>query len=122
MISDEKRMVELLEEILKWNKVASIPRVRELLLDTLKTPEQKLAYQLSDGRNRTEVAALSNAGSSTVGEWWELWYKIGIADRKAVQGGFRAVRSFSLEDFGIETPKSEKSRIKQAREVAGENE
>jgi transposase len=99
---DQKMTVELLREILKWTKVTSIPEVKAVLLATLKTPEQRKAYQASNGRKLAEVAAMANAGVSTVGKWWDSWAKLGIAEMRPAQGGSRAFRSFSLEDFEIE--------------------
>ena len=105
MTEDEKVMVELLREILKWAKVTSISKVKEVLQTTLKTPEQRLAYQLSTGIKLAEVAGGAKVGVSTVGFWWEDWARLGIVELKPVQGGSRAVRLFSLVDFGIELPK-----------------
>ena len=44
-ISKKDRTIELLEELVKWTKVTSIPHVRALLLDILETAEEKIAYQ-----------------------------------------------------------------------------
>lgn len=97
-------MIKLLEELVKWTKVANIPYVKDLLLETLSKPEQKVAYQVSDGKNSRDVARIANVSSFTIIKWWEKWEKVGIAEAIPVSGGTRAIRSFSLYDFGIEIP------------------
>lgn len=98
---DWRLTIELQREMLKWTKVTSIPHVKALLESTLKTSEQKLAYQHSTGKKLIDVATISKASKSAVANWWKIWVNLGIAEMKSVQGGARAIRSFSLEDFGI---------------------
>ena len=96
-------MIELLEELVKWTKVTSIPRVRELLLEILGSPEERIAYHSSDGeRTSREVGRISNVSHMTVANWWKTWIRAGIAESVSVRGGERAKRIFSLDDFGIE--------------------
>jgi hypothetical protein len=103
-MSKEDRMIELLEELVKWTKVTSIASVKKLLLEILPKPEQKIAYQASDGATVKEVAKQANASVGSVSKWWEQWTRSGIAEDVPVRGGKRTVRKFSLEDFGIEVP------------------
>ncbi len=95
----------ILRELLKWTKVTSIPTVKGLLESTLTTSEQKKAYEASTGRNVREVADIARTSKSSVAMWWDQWIKLGLAEVKPAKGGKRAVRSFSLEDFGIKVPK-----------------
>lgn len=104
-MSKEDRMIELLEELLKWTRVASFPKVKELLLSILESPEEKAAYQASDGETSgREVGNQANASQPTVSKWWKKWIIAGIAESVSVQRGERAKRLFSLDDFGIEVP------------------
>jgi len=104
-MSKEDRMIELLEELVKWTKVRSLPRVKELLLSILKNPKEMIAYQASDGeRSGREVGERANVGQTTVARWWRTWIRAGIAEPVSVQRGERAKRIFSLDDFGIEVP------------------
>ncbi len=98
------RIAGLLEETLKWIKVTSIPHVKELLLNLLAGERRRMAYQASDGRDLRSVAGLAGVGPSTVARWWKVWMRAGIADPRSVRGGSRAVRTFSLSDFGIQVP------------------
>lgn len=71
-MSREDRMIELLEELVKWTKTTSIPQVKKLLLEVLSSTEEKLAYQLSNGkRTIREVAKQANVGVSTLSRWWK---------------------------------------------------
>lgn len=97
-------MVELLEELVKWTKVTSIPKVKAVLKDILTSVEEMVAYQSSDGKSSKEVAKHANVGYVTITKWWKKWIKAGIAEPIPARGGQRAIRIFSLEDFGIELP------------------
>jgi len=104
-MSEENRVVDLLEELVKWTKVTSIPQVKKVLLELLTTPEEKKAYQLSDGeRTIRKVAKKSNLSTFKVSKLWGSWINAGIAEPIPVKGGgSRAKKNFSLDDFGIES-------------------
>ena len=109
-MSRKDRTIQLLEELVKWTKVTSIPKVKELLLDILESPEEMIAYQSSDGkRSGREVADQAKVSQPTVARWWKKWIKAGIAEPVSVQRGERAMRIFSLDDFAIEVPAMEES-------------
>ena len=104
-MSKEDSMIKLLEEMVKWTKVTSIPHVKKLLLEILSGPEEKVAYQSSDGkRTSREVADMANVSQFSIAKWWKAWIKAGIAEPVSVQRGERAKRIFSLDDFGIGVP------------------
>jgi hypothetical protein len=115
-VSKEDRMIELLEELVKWIKVTSIPRVKELLLKILESPEERVAYQSSDGeRTARSVGDIANVGHYKIADWWKTWIKAGIAEPVSVQRGERAKRIFSLDDFGIEVPVIEVATAEERR-------
>lgn len=103
-MNSEDRVVDLLEELVKWTKVMSIPKVRTVLEEILQTPEERVAYQQSDGKPSKEIAELANVSYVTVTKWWKRWIKAGVAEPISARGGERARRVFSLEDFGLEIP------------------
>jgi len=114
-MTEADKTVELFQELVKWTKVTSISQVRKLLLELLTTPEEKNAYQISDGEKTSrEIAKLSNLGKTKVQTMWKAWINAGIADPISVKGGVRAKKNFSLDEFGIEIPaiKVKKSRDK----------
>jgi hypothetical protein len=100
-MTNEGKVVELLEELVRWTKVTSMPHVKTLLMEVLSTPEERIAFQESDGKSSKEVAEHVGVSSRTITNWWKLWIKAGIAEAVPVRGGQRAVRVFSLDDFGI---------------------
>ena len=104
-----QRILKVLEEILKWIKVTSIPNVKKLLLEMLPSDEEKIVYHYSDGRGSQKVARLAGVCFVTVTKWWKAWSRAGIAELLSVKGGERAKRIFSLEDFGIGVPPPRKS-------------
>jgi len=108
----EAQKVRLLREMLKWIKVTSIPEVKKLLETTLTTPEQRIAYTASDGKNAREVASIAHVNKSAITRWWAIWVKLGLAEIRPVRGGDRAIRSFSLEDFGVDVPKPDSKHTK----------
>lgn len=111
---DKNKVVALLEEILRWIKVTSIPHVKELL-DSL-SPEEKIVYQHSDGGSSREVAKAVNVHFTTVVHWWKKWYTLGIVEAIPVKRGVRYCRVFSLEDFDIKVPKIEEVRHESSKE------
>ena len=110
----ENKVVALLEEILRWIKVTSIPHLKDLL-DSL-PPEEKIGYQQSDGRSSREVAKTVNVHFTTVVHWWKKWYTLGITEAMHVKRGVRYRRVFSLEDFDIKVPKMEEIRQGNSKE------
>jgi DNA-binding PadR family transcriptional regulator len=106
-------MIELLEELVRWTKVTSIPHVKKLLQEILQSPEEIIAYQISDGEKTSrEVADVANVSQSSIAKWWKAWINAGIAESTSVQRGERARRIFSLDDFGIEVPKIVRTPLK----------
>ena len=103
--SKENRIIELLEEMVKWTRVTSIPFVRNFLTEILQKDEHKAAYHYSDGvRTREEIGNLVNVSGPTISNWWKKWIRTGIAELLDVQGGTRGRRLFQLEDFDIQIP------------------
>jgi len=103
--SKDDQIIQLLGELVRWTKVTSIPHVKRLLDEILQSSEEKVAYQNSDGkRTQVEIAKIAKVSQMTVSNYGKKWIKNGIAKAMATTKGQRAVRLFSLEDFGIEVP------------------
>lgn len=99
------RMIELLEELVKWTKATSIPQVREILEKLVQTPGERIAYKFSDGkRTLKELSKMSGIDAGELSRDWKKWTRGGIAEQIPAQGGSRGKSLFSLEDFGIEVP------------------
>lgn len=118
----QDRMIELLEQMVKWVKFSGMKEVKDTLVSVLNTEVKKLAYHLSDGsRGTVEVAELAGIGSTrTIFDMWQAWLKLGLGESIPVRGGSRFKRSFDLRDLGIEIPQSKRveNEEKQAAEPA----
>lgn len=104
-MNNEGRIVELLEALVNWTKVTSFPHVKNLLLEVLTSPEEKIAYHVSDGEKTSrDVADLAKVSQPTISKWWKVWIKLGIAKPVQVRRGDRAKSIFPLDEFGIQVP------------------
>ena len=99
------RIIELLEEILKWVRLEGAQRAKDTLAGLLKTDTEKLVYENSDGRTSREIAGLVGTSHATIINYWKKWLKFGIVKEMSSRGGTRFVKVFSLADFGIEVPR-----------------
>jgi hypothetical protein len=100
-----ERIIELLQEMLKWVKFAGAREVRTVLMNILDTEQKRLIYHLSDGeRGSVEIGKTVNASDSTVRRCWDSWMRLGIVEPLSVRGGIRYKKSFEMEDFGFIIP------------------
>jgi len=103
MSADEQ--IRLLREILKWIRFAGAKEVGDVLVRALDSKQKRLVYHLSDGeRGAVQIGEAANISDRTVRRYWESWARLGIVDSMKVRGGERYMKSFELEDFGIEVP------------------
>ncbi len=105
-MAEEKadRIIELLEEILKWVRLEGAQRAKDTLPGLLKTDAEKLVYENSDGRTSREIAQVVRTSHVTVTNYWKKWARYGIVREASARGGTRYIKVFSLPDFGIEVP------------------
>lgn len=107
-LDDDLRKYQFLEEITHWTKLNVILTHKKTILELLKTPKERLIFQLSNGKSSRELANEFHMNKRTVSKLWKTWIENGIAKAVSVRGGgIRAQRSFSLEDFDIEIPSLE---------------
>ncbi|MEX2193024.1 MAG: hypothetical protein WD717_06565 [Nitrosarchaeum sp.] len=104
-INDTKRIIELLEEFVKWQRFEGAQLAKKILRDLLAKDVDKIIYQHSDGRGTKEIAALAGVSDFTVRNYWKKWNTEGLIVPSQKHKG-RYERVFSLEDFGIEIPSS----------------
>lgn len=96
------RIEKLLEEQLKWMKLAGQSQLKTIFKETFKTDEEKV-YELSDGKRSTrDIERLTNIGRTRIAALWKKWYKMGIMEKSEKYEGRRMRRLFSLFDVGIE--------------------
>lgn len=106
-MSEEKldTIIEKLNEISKWTKFQGLDKFKQTLLVSLKTDNERAAYELSDGVKTTrEIAKEIGINSkSTIVAYWQKWNKLGIVDESQKFTG-RMKHLVSLEEVGIELP------------------
>jgi predicted ArsR family transcriptional regulator len=98
------RIIELLEELVKWQRLIAFDQVRSRLESVLDTDKKKAIYELSDGQ--TTIKEICNAvgvkSTAIIHGYWTEWEAMGIVEQAKRKG--RRKRMFSLMDFGIEVP------------------
>lgn len=100
----ERRVLELLTELLAWTKLEARPRVAARLAEMLDSREKKMVYQCSDGtRGVREISEMTGVDKNTVSNWWGEWDALGVMEQATTRKG-RRQRLVSLEDVGIEPP------------------
>jgi response regulator of citrate/malate metabolism len=105
-----KKIVELLQEILRWIKFAGAREVRTVLGNMLDTEQKRLIYHLSDGEHGSvEISKTVGVSDVTVRRYWESWARLGIMEPLRVRGGVRYKKCFELEDFGFTVPQIKES-------------
>jgi transposase len=104
----EDRIIELLEEILKWTRFDVLQKAKEVLLDTLKKDTEKIAYQYSDGKSSLEISKMAGVSDFAIRSYWKKWAAMGLVLASSRYKG-RYEKLFSLEDLSIEVPKTRAS-------------
>ena len=79
-MSEDKtdRIINLLEEILKWTRFEGTEKVRTVMDSELDDDTKKLIYHLSDGESSPKIAKIVKTDPSTVRDYWKKWAKKGI--------------------------------------------
>lgn len=116
-VDKQDKVIELLEEILRWTRLQGIQNAKAVLEDTLANDILKVAYQLSDGRSSSVVGKACGVTGMTVTNYWRRWFTLGIVQPSPKYKG-RFERAFSLEDLGIEIPPIEVSAKAKAKKEA----
>lgn len=100
----ERKVVDVLTELLAWTKLEARPRVAARLSEILDSNEKKLVYEYSDGtRGVREISERIGVDKNTVSTWWKEWDGLGVMEQATSRRG-RRQRLVSLEDVGIEVP------------------
>ena len=119
-MSEEKldKILNALQEISKWTKLQGLERFSQIAPSVLKSDEEKIAFELSNGiRSVREIAAETGIAKSTIAAYWRKWVKSGIVEESEKYSG-RMRHLVSLEEVGIEvTSISKKKENKQYSEL-----
>ena len=105
-----KRIADELGEMKVWLKLAGLPNLQREINSNLKSDEEKIVYELSDGKRSTRDISneLKKRGRSlthvTVANMWKRWAAVGlVAPSEKYQGRFKKI--IALESLNIEVPK-----------------
>jgi hypothetical protein len=100
MASNED-VVELLQELVGWTRVALYPQVKGLLNDVLDDERKKAIYSAADGtRSGEQIRILVGTSPNTVTDLFKKWEQIGIVE--TLPNGMRRHR-FPPSHFGVES-------------------
>jgi transposase len=106
-----KEIIPILKEILKWTKFNTM-RLRDILSEELKTKEDKLIYEYSNGeRSMREVGRLAGVSHATVQKCWNRWVQLGIIEPVEKYRGGRCRKLCSLKELGIAPTSPQKSIV-----------
>ena len=111
-MNDLTQIEEIMKEQLKWIKLAGLDNLRKIFENELRTKEDKLVYELSDGENSSRyLEELTSVSKSKVSILWRRWYKMGIMEKSKKYERKRMKKLFSLDDvgMGIDLPDTIKS-------------
>lgn len=100
-MSENQRIIELLEELVKWKRFEGAQLAKKILRELLSKDTEKIVYQCSDGKTSREIAELAGVSDFSVRNYWKKWNIEGLVVPSNKFKG-RYERVFSLEDFGIE--------------------
>lgn len=102
-LDQQKEIIELLQELLKWIKASTRPIIKKLFEDNIKTDVEKLVYELSDGKSSPIIASIVGIDPSTVRDYWGKWANAGMME-VCPNYKRRYCKLFSLSELGIEAP------------------
>ena len=103
-----KEVIDLLHELLKWTGFIGKQQLKLLLIDNLKEDDEKVVYELSDGKSLREIEGICKKNGysisyTTIRNYWDKWAPIGIVEPSKRFTG-RYERIISLKEVGIEFP------------------
>ena len=100
----------ILKDIQNWIKIIGWSKAKEALEINMKQDIDRLIYHYTDGEHgiRDIIAVVSDYGLTTsyggIHGRWQRWAQSGILSPIQVRAGVRYVKSFNLDEFGIEVP------------------
>ncbi len=97
-MSNDEKIIEILSDILKWQRIQGIRILKEIIPTILDSEEKRLAYESTDGEKGVrDIKTIVNVGQGTISRWWNEWYSLGILERI----GARYKKIISLKELGM---------------------
>jgi len=105
VVSALEQVSKNLKEVAKWVRFQNVPRLREVLIRELDTPQKKVAFDLTDGEHsRRDIAKEITIDDATVQGWWDKWLQLAIVGESETYRG-RPQKIVSPGELGIDVPK-----------------
>lgn len=99
----EKEILDILKQILKWQKLQGMKILKDLIILALDDNSKKYVYEKTGELNRDELCKQLEMSSATLSKWWKDWFNLGIIE----QDGKGYSKIISLKEIGIEVPSIE---------------
>ena len=100
-MTDESESVNLLRELVQWQRFQNRPLLRARLEEVLVSHTDRMIYSLTDGtRSQPEIAAKVKVSQPTISNKWKTWRTLGIVYELAEEPG-RCKHLASLEAVGL---------------------
>src|SRR3990170_3448815 len=100
-MSDKDETVELLREIVHWQRFQNRQALRAALEEILLSETDRKIYALTDGsRSQPEIAKAAGVSQPTISNKWKAWRTLGIVYELPNEPG-RCRHLASLESVGI---------------------
>ena len=98
-----KEILSLLRELVKWQRFSAISPLKEIINSTLDKKEKLSVYEMTDGKNKREdIIKETGCSAGAISSWWIDWCYKGILEK--IDGG-RYKKIISLAEIGIAVPK-----------------
>lgn len=98
-----EEIASLLRELVRWSKFGSKQQLKSILADNLRRDPEKLIFEYSDGeRSVRDIEKLTGIGKTSVFNYWQKWFKLGIVKSTKFEGRMQHI--CSLEEVGLEVP------------------
>ncbi len=94
---NDPREIQLLEEILRWIKIANYDAIKKSIEETLNDDKKKKAYMLTGKKTQTEITKAVKFSSVTLTEMWQECARKGILKKE----GKSYKQLIDLEDYGL---------------------
>jgi len=105
VVSELRDVQSSLKDVGKWVRFQNAPRLRDVLLKELDTPQKKVGFELTDGEHsRRDIAKEIGIDDDTVRTWWDRWFQLAVVEESEKRKG-RPQKIVSLGQIGIEVPK-----------------
>ena len=100
-MQSEDRVIELLVELVNWQRFQNRQALRAVLEELLLTDTDRLIYELTDGKkSQPQIAKAAKVSQPTISYRWKAWRKLGIIYELPEEPG-RCRHLASLEALGL---------------------